>query len=72
VTEGQIRRGSELRVVRDGVVVAEDRVASLRRFTDDVTEVSAGYECGIGLDRFQDIKVTDEFELYTEREINRA
>ncbi|MBW3604109.1 MAG: translation initiation factor IF-2 [Actinobacteria bacterium] len=72
VTEGQIRRGSDLRVIRDGVVVAEDRVASLRRFTEDVTEVSSGYECGIGLDRFQDIKVGDEFELYTEREIDRS
>ncbi len=72
VTEGQVRRGSTLRVIRDSVVVADDRVASLRRFTDDVTEVSAGYECGIGLDRFQDIKLGDEFELYTEREIDRS
>jgi translation initiation factor IF-2 len=72
VTEGTVRRNSALRVVRDGVVVADDRVASLRRFTEDVTEVAAGYECGVGLDRFQDIKVGDEFELYEEREIDRT
>ena len=72
VTEGTVRRNSALRVIRDGVVVADDKVASLRRFTDDVTEVASGYECGVGLDRFQDIKVGDEFELYEEREIDRT
>jgi translation initiation factor IF-2 len=72
VTEGTIRRNATLRVIRDGVVVADDRVASLRRFTDDVTEVSAGYECGVGLDRFQDIRIADEFEVYEEREIHRG
>jgi translation initiation factor IF-2 len=72
VTEGTVRRNSSLRVIRDGVVVADDRVASLRRFTDDVSEVASGYECGVGLDRFQDIKVGDEFELYEEREIDRT
>jgi translation initiation factor IF-2 len=72
VTEGTIRRNATLRVIRDGVVVADDRVASLRRFTEDVTQVSAGYECGVGLDRFQDIKIGDEFEVYEEREIDRG
>jgi len=72
VTEGTVRRNGALRVVRDGVVVADDKVASLRRFTDDVTEVASGYECGVGLDRFQDIKVGDEFELYEEREVDRT
>jgi len=72
VTEGTVRRNSTLRVVRDSVVVAEDKVASLRRFTDDVTEVASGYECGVGLERFQDIKVGDEFELYEEREVDRT
>jgi translation initiation factor IF-2 len=71
VTEGTVRRNGALRVVRDSVVVADDKVASLRRFTDDVTEVASGYECGVGLDRFQDIKVGDEFELYEEREVDR-
>jgi translation initiation factor IF-2 len=72
VTEGTIRRNATLRVIRDSVVVADDRVGSLRRFTDDVTEVNAGYECGIGLERFQDIKIDDEFELYEERQIDRG
>jgi translation initiation factor IF-2 len=72
VTEGTIRRNSTLRVIRDSVVVADDRVASLRRFTEDVTEVNAGYECGIGLERFQDIKIDDEFELYEEHQIDRG
>jgi translation initiation factor IF-2 len=72
VTEGTVRRNARLRVIRDGVVVAEDTVASLRRFTDDVTEVNSGYECGVGLDRFQDIRVGDEFELFEEREIDRT
>jgi translation initiation factor IF-2 len=72
VTEGVVRRNSALRVIRDGVVVADDKVASLRRFTDDVAEVASGYECGVGLDRFQDVKIGDEFELYEEREIDRT
>jgi translation initiation factor IF-2 len=72
VTEGTLRRGGSVRVIRDGVVVADDRISSLRRFKDDVTEVATGYECGVGLDRFADIKVGDEFEMYAEREIERT
>jgi translation initiation factor IF-2 len=72
VTEGSLRRNASVRVVRDSVVVAADRVASLRRFKDDVTEVAAGYECGVGLDRFQDVKAGDEFESYEEREVART
>jgi translation initiation factor IF-2 len=72
VTEGTIRRNATMRVIRDGVVVADDRIGSLRRFTEDVTEVSSGYECGVGLERFQDIKVGDEFEVYEEREVDRS
>ncbi|MGH8933248.1 MAG: translation initiation factor IF-2, partial [Egibacteraceae bacterium] len=72
VTEGEVRRNAQVRVVREGVVVADDRVTSLRRFKEDVTEVSSGYECGIGLDRFQDVKVGDEFEVYEERELARV
>ena len=60
-----------MRVVRDGVVVAEDTLTSLRRFKDDVTEVASGYECGVGLGNFQDVKVDDEFEAYEERQIER-
>ena len=52
-------------------VVADDTIGSLRRFKDDVTEVRDGFECGIGLDKFQDIKVGDEFEVYEEQEVAR-
>ncbi|MGI9017701.1 MAG: translation initiation factor IF-2 [Euzebya sp.] len=72
VTEGVIRRNAPVRVIRDSVVVADDTIASLRRFKDDVSEVAQNYECGIGLDRFQDIKAGDEFEVYEEREIERV
>jgi translation initiation factor IF-2 len=72
VTEGELRRGRTLRVVRDGVVVATDTIGSLRRFKEDVTEVATGYECGVGLDKFQDVKVGDEFEVFESREVARA
>jgi len=72
VNEGEVRRNAAVRVVRDGVVVADDRIASLRRFKDDVAEVAAGYECGVGLEKFQDVKVGDEFEVYEEREVART
>ena len=61
---GKVTRNSKIRVVRDGIVIAEDTIASLKRFKDDVKEVSAGYECGIGLDKFNDIKVGDILEAY--------
>ncbi|MDQ3974617.1 MAG: translation initiation factor IF-2, partial [Actinomycetota bacterium] len=72
VTEGALRRNAAVRVVRDGVVVADDRVSSLRRFKEDVAEVTAGYECGVGLDRFQDVKVGDELEAYESREVAQS
>ena len=58
-------------MVRDGVVIAEDKISSLRRFKDDVREVQSGYECGIGLDRFNDIKENDILEAYEMQEIER-
>ena len=64
VLEGKITRGSKIRVVRDGIVIAEDEIDSLRRFKDDVKEVAAGYECGVGLDKFSDIKEGDIFEAF--------
>ncbi|MCI6639999.1 MAG: translation initiation factor IF-2 [Pygmaiobacter massiliensis] len=64
VLEGKVTRGSKIRVVRDGIVLAEDEIDSLRRFKDDVKEVAAGYECGIGLDKFSDIKEGDIFEAF--------
>ena len=72
VQEGNVKRHAQVRVVRDGVVVAEDKVASLKRFKDDVTEVAQSYECGIGLDKFQDVRVGDEFEVYEQREVARV
>jgi translation initiation factor IF-2 len=72
VTEGEVRRHASVRVIRDGVVIADDRVTSLRRFKDDVNEVSSGFECGVGLERFQDVKVGDELDIYEERELARV
>ncbi len=64
VTEGSIARNSNLRLLRDNRVIYEGRVGSLRRFKDDVSEVKQGFECGIGLDKYQDIKVGDIIEAY--------
>ncbi len=64
VTDGRVERNANVRLIRDGVVVFDGKIASLRRFKDDVKEVLVGYECGIGLERFQDIKPGDAFEVY--------
>ena len=65
VKSGKIVRNAGVRVIRDGIVIAEDTIASLQRFKDAVKEVNEGYECGIGLERFNDIKEGDLFEAYT-------
>ena len=64
VQEGKITRNAKVRVVRDGIVVADDEIAGLRRFKDDVKEVAQGYECGISLEKFSDIKEGDILEAY--------
>lgn len=64
ITSGKITRNAQVRVVRDGIIVADDKVASLRRFKDDVKEVAEGYDCGICLERFSDIKEGDRLEAY--------
>ena len=64
VTEGSIGRNSQVRLLRDNRVIYDGKVASLRRFKDDVSEVKQGFECGIGLDRYQDVKVGDVIEAY--------
>ncbi|MCI9272925.1 MAG: translation initiation factor IF-2 [Clostridiales bacterium] len=64
VLSGKVVRNAEIRVVRDGIVIAEDKMSSLRRFKDDVKEVAQGYECGIGLEKFNDIKEGDIFEAF--------
>lgn len=71
VTEGKISRDSNLRLVRDGVMVYDGKLLSLRRFKDDVREVVSGLECGIGIEGFNDIKVGDVIEAYTKEEIER-
>ncbi len=64
VTDGKVARNALLRIVRDGIVVAEDKIDSLKRFKDDQKEVAQGYECGIGLEKFSDIKIGDIFESF--------
>ena len=64
VTDGKITRDAQLRLVRDGIVICEDAIASLKRFKDDAKEVAEGYECGITLAKFQDIKEGDVFECF--------
>lgn len=64
VLSGKVGRNNEIRVVRDGIVIAEDKMSSLKRFKDDVKEVAEGYECGITLEKFSDIKEGDIFEAF--------
>ncbi|MDK2820565.1 MAG: translation initiation factor [Clostridia bacterium] len=71
VTEGKIESRSFARLIRDGVVIFEGRIDSLKRFKDDVKEVVQGYECGIGLEKFNDIKVGDIIEVYKIEEVKR-
>ncbi|MBQ3417102.1 MAG: translation initiation factor IF-2 [Ruminococcus sp.] len=65
VKSGKIQRGAGVRVVRDGIIIADDTISSLQRFKDSVKEVAEGYECGIGLEKFNDIKEGDIFEVFT-------
>ena len=71
IRDGKITRQSEIRVVRDGIVIFEDKISSLRRFKDDVREVNEGYECGVGLDKFNDIKEGDILEAFIMEEVER-
>ena len=71
VQDGKITNKSKIRIVRDGVVIFEDAISSLRRFKDDVKEVASGYECGVGLEKFNDIKVGDILEAFIMEEIAR-
>ncbi|WP_054652918.1 translation initiation factor IF-2, partial [Salidesulfovibrio brasiliensis] len=72
VTDGKITRNAQIRLLRGGVVVYTGRLASLKRFKDDVKEVAKGYECGMGLEKFNDIKVGDAIEAFEEREVART
>ena len=69
VQDGKVTRNAEIRVVRDGIVIFEDKISSLKRFKDDAREVLQGFECGIGLEKFNDIKVGDILEAYEMQEV---
>jgi len=71
VTEGRITRGSRVRLIRDGTVVYDGVIASLRRFNEDVREVASGFDCGIVLRDFADLKEGDVLEAYTTRQVER-
>mgnify|MGYP003312120410 CR=1 FL=1 len=71
VLEGKVARGAKLRLVRDGIVIHEGEISSLRRFKDDVREVAAGYECGIGIDKYNDVKTGDIIEAFKMEEVKK-
>lgn len=72
VVDGKVLRTAQVRLLRDGAVIHEGPIASLKRFKDDVREVASGFECGIGLERFNDIKVGDVMEVFTEEEVKAS
>ncbi len=69
VNDGKIERGQKIRLLRDGVIITDGKIGSLRRFKDDVKEVMSGYECGIGIENFNDIKLSDIIECYFMEEV---
>ena len=71
ITDGKVARNAQIRVLRDSVVIFEDQISSLKRFKDDAKEVANGYECGIGLEKFNDIKVGDVLEAFVMEEVAR-
>ena len=71
VQDGKIVRSASIRIIRDGVVISEDKIASLKRFKDDAKDVNAGYECGVGLDKFNDIKENDILEAFGMEEVEK-
>jgi translation initiation factor IF-2 len=71
VTSGSIERKAKIRVIRDGVVIHSGELASLKRFKDDVKDVQKGYECGLQIERFNDIEVGDYLEVFKEEEVKR-
>ena len=71
VLDGKVTRNTKVRIIRDGIVVFTGNLGSLKRFKDDVKEVATGYECGLNIENFNDIKVGDIVEGYTEIEVKR-
>ena len=72
VTDGKITRNSKCRLIRDGIVVYDGEINSLRRFQDDVREVNTGYECGLTITNYNDLKVGDIVETYVIEEVERV
>jgi translation initiation factor IF-2 len=72
VTSGVVRRNARVRIVRDGTIIYETSIAQLKRFKDDVREVAEGFECGILLEGYNDIKEGDVFEIFETREVERT
>ena len=71
IQDGKITRQSQIRIVRDGAIIFEDKISSLRRFKDDVKEVAEGYECGVGIEKFNDIREGDTLEAFIMEEVAR-
>ncbi|MBP3375777.1 MAG: translation initiation factor IF-2, partial [Clostridia bacterium] len=71
IQDGKIIRSAQIRIVRDGIVIFEDKISSLRRFKDDVKEVNEGYECGVGIEKFNDIREGDTLEAFIMEEVSR-
>ena len=71
IQDGMITRQSQIRIVRDGIVIFEDKISSLKRFKDDVREVKEGYECGVGIEKFNDIREGDTLEAFIMEEVKR-
>ena len=71
VTDGKVIRNAEVRIVRDGIVIHEGKISSLKRFKDDAKEVTQGYECGIGIENYNDIKEGDVIECFQMEEVER-
>jgi len=69
VTDGKVERNAHVRLLRDGVVIYTGKISSLKRFKDDAKEVLAGYECGIGIENYNDIKVGDTLEAFVMEEV---
>ena len=72
VTDGVIKRANPIRLIRDGIVVYQGKLSSLKRFKDDASEVRSGFDCGIGIEGFNDMKVGDVIESYENREVKRT
>ncbi|MBQ2433485.1 MAG: translation initiation factor IF-2, partial [Clostridia bacterium] len=71
VTDGKIQRNASVRLLRDNIVIHEGKIDSLKRFKDDVKEVATGYECGLGIEGYNDVKENDEIECFIMEEIKR-